>query len=1096
MSRTREESPGAVQRPRKRQNTARDEDLFKYHHPGFIRSVECVNFMCHRNLKINVGPGITFVSGQNGHGKSAILTALIQVFSTDRRMKGERGTGSALRRNIEGNKKAKSAKITVQINNKEAEEDLDLTDGGQRGYTMQPFQPETYGDVIIIEREIFEKSKKLRIMNAEREVISEKTNVLLAIMKHFSYQFDNRLVIQTQENAKKRGDPKSLFDFFYNGSGFESIETDLGKLKGEIAEQKACLEASLVPSTQAKKALRDKLKTEVELTAHTKELYDELNRYNAMFKWLEYAVIQQNLDIALNQKVKLETKYAQYKDVRNKRAKEVEEKQLEMEQCKKGDPELDEQLQTASRQLAVSRGELGDIQTQVHTSQRDVRDLEDQIAQLNTSIDKLRAERDKSSANAERERLEAEIEAFEDQIKAAQQSITAFKGKLVQKEDAHKEARARTQEAMGPRNQKESQLREAREEASRLETMSRNKGNPIAGFGSQFVEADRIIQANKSRFRELPLGPLGQYIKIKPGTSDLDVKLINSSRISGMLTSFLVANPDDERTLRSLLPRGIRPIIYRVKPDNYDIERISPDSRFKTILRSLDISEPRVSQALVEWASIHTTALAATADEAVKTLKQGIRNLESMVAPHRSANHLIVNVSSAGRQLSTSRVMPNVLRVGKATVGPEEVARAKKIAAEYETELQPLKEQHRRLEQEELATRREVSNLENERPILEENFRKLRQRHARKVAEKDAIPDAPSTDETDHMIEMRLQEIENSKQQLTEAQEALEHSQSRQREVAASGKALQVELDGLKQRKSQLAEAYEQAKVTYRGYKDVLDSTTQKLDMARAKLKEREKELETLEADMQTRLAAAQQLSEEQVPLDDGVDMHDGFDHCQSRTAKLEAKIKAAQDRNLRDYRVVYAEYQDAEEAYRQAKETFEAQKKDIKALDLTSIDRVEVKTQALQLGVVQTSQHFSRIMQSKAASAEIGIDMEKRKLEVKNYKLTSSASTTDQGARDVSTTSGGEHSYLQAALMSALWKMVDAPIICLDEYEVFMDDATRVVAQKNLVNALGSLNQRAQAILISPTVVKNSNEDDPRFVYVEVRDPSFANRN
>lgn len=50
-----------------------------YYQAGTIRSVEMRNFMCHEHLKIDFPKQITFITGPNGGGKSAILTAL-QVF--------------------------------------------------------------------------------------------------------------------------------------------------------------------------------------------------------------------------------------------------------------------------------------------------------------------------------------------------------------------------------------------------------------------------------------------------------------------------------------------------------------------------------------------------------------------------------------------------------------------------------------------------------------------------------------------------------------------------------------------------------------------------------------------------------------------------------------------------------------------------------------------------------------------------------------------------------------------------------------------------------------------------------------------------------
>jgi ABC-type glutathione transport system ATPase component len=43
---------------------------------GVIEEIRCVNFMCHEQLTVTLGPLINFIIGHNGSGKSAVLTAL------------------------------------------------------------------------------------------------------------------------------------------------------------------------------------------------------------------------------------------------------------------------------------------------------------------------------------------------------------------------------------------------------------------------------------------------------------------------------------------------------------------------------------------------------------------------------------------------------------------------------------------------------------------------------------------------------------------------------------------------------------------------------------------------------------------------------------------------------------------------------------------------------------------------------------------------------------------------------------------------------------------------------------------------------------
>ena len=103
--------------------------------PGTIKSVRLQNFMCHENLRVDLGPRINFITGENGSGKSAVLTALTLALGTSAR-KTNRTNKDGVKGLIRTGQH--SAKIIVELRN-----------GGS-----DAFEPEKFGDVIIIEKNI------------------------------------------------------------------------------------------------------------------------------------------------------------------------------------------------------------------------------------------------------------------------------------------------------------------------------------------------------------------------------------------------------------------------------------------------------------------------------------------------------------------------------------------------------------------------------------------------------------------------------------------------------------------------------------------------------------------------------------------------------------------------------------------------------------------------------------------------------------------------------------------------------------------------------------------------------------------------------
>src|SRR6056300_1485811 len=80
---------------------------------AFVR-VTMHNFMCHRHVDVELGPRINYITGENGSGKSAILTALSVALGAKMKSVGRSSTKSSKGMIRSG---AASGKITVVMSN-------------------------------------------------------------------------------------------------------------------------------------------------------------------------------------------------------------------------------------------------------------------------------------------------------------------------------------------------------------------------------------------------------------------------------------------------------------------------------------------------------------------------------------------------------------------------------------------------------------------------------------------------------------------------------------------------------------------------------------------------------------------------------------------------------------------------------------------------------------------------------------------------------------------------------------------------------------------------------------------------------------------
>ena len=187
---------------------------------GTIMKVKVSNFMCHKNLEVDLGPRINFIVGENGSGKSAVLTALSVCLGmkkaakerSDKGMKGFIREGST------------QAKVEVSIRN-----------SGQ-----DALEPETYGNVITVERVINSTgAAPFKVRNQWGKDMGSSRDALTRITDHFNIDVDNPIVVMSQDSSRQflhSGKDSDKYKFFVKATLLEDIQHKIAYIKDLVKQ--------------------------------------------------------------------------------------------------------------------------------------------------------------------------------------------------------------------------------------------------------------------------------------------------------------------------------------------------------------------------------------------------------------------------------------------------------------------------------------------------------------------------------------------------------------------------------------------------------------------------------------------------------------------------------------------------------------------------------------------------------------------------------------------------------------------------------------------------------------------------------------------
>ncbi|MEQ2224474.1 Structural maintenance of chromosomes protein 6, partial [Ilyodon furcidens] len=191
---------------------------------GIVESITLKNFMCHSLLgPFAFGSNVNFVVGNNGSGKSAILTALIV----------------ALGGNAQATNRGSSLKGFVKEGESSADVSITLRNKGRDAYKL-----EVYGPAITIDLRITREGlRTYKLRNKSGQVISTKKEELVSILDNFNIQVNNPVSVLTQEmskyflHSKGEGDK---YKFFMKATQLEQMREDFIYIKAtkQVTEDK------------------------------------------------------------------------------------------------------------------------------------------------------------------------------------------------------------------------------------------------------------------------------------------------------------------------------------------------------------------------------------------------------------------------------------------------------------------------------------------------------------------------------------------------------------------------------------------------------------------------------------------------------------------------------------------------------------------------------------------------------------------------------------------------------------------------------------------------------------------------------------------
>lgn len=1011
---------------------------------GIIWSIELINFMCHHNLEMKLAGNVNFIIGCNGSGKSAILTGLIvglggKTTSTSR--------GSSFKNLIKSGCSSALVRVTLRL---DGDEKSDRYSGHER---------------LVVERKLrIDGSSSYKLKDVNNKTLSTKRDDIVGLLDDLNIQVDNPLTCLNQDLSKNFLHTKSESDkykFFLKTTQLEQMTSDYQTITNHYEEIEKNIRRKEAEIPELQRHVQEKTEAFRNLATLT-EMRKCINELNAELAWSYVGKHEHNLQPILqeyqseSQHVK---KYDEQLEViqREERAakKKVDKLQEELIVYESKQNQLKPQRAEKNKELDVKKKELKNLVLEITTLARQLNDSKKDLAAIENRVRALKAQ-DNNQEMEEFKRKMKELESLKDKHTQMKSQIEAANNKMIAFNQSKQAARDRSDALHREIMDVQAQENEVKQAIRNLKSAQQNR---LKLFGQRMPELLKKLDEAyyQGQFRELPRGPVGYYISIE--RAELAVPI--ECAVRNMLFSFIVDNSHDEKTLERLLNSTFthgersRISIYTSKFQTklYDVScNKAYHPKYQTVLDLLAIRDPVVTNTMIDVLTIESLIVIPETQEALKIMQ----------GPNRPRNCTRA-FTKDGDQVYPDRFYSN-----------QREPTSQFLRVDVENEVRRKKEK--------------LAGIESHRNQLNLNYNEA------KSELREADSQVRTSQGQKHQLEKELNHLNVKISTLSRLEEPVQTDFRDLEDEISSYDAKIASMSNLleskKENKCVVHGEMEQARENFKQVDQLLKKATEEMNELLGELKRDSSKFDDIKSRLSYFRKKRKDYHDKVIRLKKAVEEQEKciakerekakvVAKSRVETARTPAQIKAEHEKTLELIAVeeqrhgrretIIREAHDAQKKYDAVLQQISWSKSFHKKVRTYMRTRNSAFVELRKMMGIQSVMDFEMLLRQRSYVGEMVFNHTKRTIRI----IVDPKAQKNNKVKDLKALSGGERSFSTVCFILSLWQVMQSPMRCLDEFDVFMDMANRRVAMEMMVD-MALLQPRRQFIFLTPHDISN----------------------